>query len=95
VDLYFGVQMDERRKALAEAIRDYWVQFASTGNPNRNGFPYWPAYDSKNDQLLDLGEKIQVRTAFRKDVCDLFDKLYAPKASKYSQDANLVGKLPR
>jgi len=80
--------IDEGSRALAEAMQDYWVQFAATGNPNRKGLPYWPAYDPKRDQLLELGEKIEVKTGFRKEECDLLDKVYDAQAAKYKQQAN-------
>ena len=88
---YTGLKIDkveEGGRALAEAMQDYWVQFATTGNPNRKGLPYWPAYDPKRDQLLELGEKIQVKTGFRKERYDLLDKVYDAQAAKYKQQAN-------
>ena len=42
-------------KDVADVISDYWVQFATTGNPNREGLPYWPAYTSETRQHQIIG----------------------------------------
>jgi para-nitrobenzyl esterase len=49
---------DER---LGQAIREYWVQFAKTGNPNFHGLPEWPAYEPQKDQYLELGRSVGLR----------------------------------
>ena len=38
----------------------YWVQFAKTGNPNKEGLAEWPAYDSSKDQYIEFGEVVKV-----------------------------------
>lgn len=50
---------DDQR--LGRAIRNYWVQFAKTGNPNAADVPDWPAYNEQTDQYLDLGRTIRLR----------------------------------
>jgi para-nitrobenzyl esterase len=42
---------------LATTISTYWANFAKTGNPNGNGLPVWPAYNTTNNQVMILGEK--------------------------------------
>jgi para-nitrobenzyl esterase len=44
---------------LAKMISSYWVNFASTGNPNGRGLPEWPVYNSKYKRILVLDENIK------------------------------------
>jgi para-nitrobenzyl esterase len=48
---------DSDRK-LSEIMSSYWVNFATTGNPNGKGLPVWPNYDEKKDLALGLGDEI-------------------------------------
>jgi para-nitrobenzyl esterase len=41
-------------KAMADAVSDYWVNFAKSGNPNGAGLPVWPAYNAKDDVLMNF-----------------------------------------
>ena len=52
---------EDTDRKLSDLMSTYWVNFATTGNPNGKGLPAWPAYDAKADQLLELGDKVQVR----------------------------------
>jgi para-nitrobenzyl esterase len=48
---------DTDRK-LSDAMSSYWVNFASTGDPNGKGLPVWPVYDEKKDLALGFGDQI-------------------------------------
>ncbi|MCC5950554.1 MAG: carboxylesterase/lipase family protein [Acidimicrobiia bacterium] len=39
-------------QSLADAMADAWVAFARTGNPNHQGIPAWPAYDTHDRAVL-------------------------------------------
>ena len=39
---------------MAETISNYWVQFASTGNPNRTGLPEWKAYGIEAEYFMEF-----------------------------------------
>jgi len=42
---------------LAGILSSYWVNFAKTGNPNGDGLPEWPAYQTQNGKDMELGVK--------------------------------------
>jgi len=61
---------------LAEAMSDYWVEFAAHGDPNGAGggkWPPWPRYTAASDALLELGPQIRPRTSVKKAVYDSLD----------------------
>ena len=62
---------------VAAAMSDYWVAFASAGDPNappaRGKWPKWPKYDPKTDALLEIGPEIAPRTNFKRAVYDSLD----------------------
>lgn len=41
-------------KELARIMNTYWGNFAKTGNPNANGLPAWPLYDTQKEEILDV-----------------------------------------
>jgi para-nitrobenzyl esterase len=41
-------------KELARIMNTYWTNFAKTGNPNGNGLPNWPLYDTQKEEILDI-----------------------------------------
>jgi para-nitrobenzyl esterase len=67
---------DETDHQLADAITSYWVNFATTGNPNGEALPQWPVYTAQSDQVLELGDTIKVRSEPNKAGLDFFDSYY-------------------
>lgn len=66
---------------IANAISNYWVNFAKYGNPNGNvpndKLLKWPAYDAINNSYMELGEQMKPMTNLRKvqfDAIDQFSK---------------------
>jgi para-nitrobenzyl esterase len=66
---------------LADVISSYWVNFATTGNPNGKNLPQWPAYSAQSDQAMELGDKVAVRTGTNKAGLDFFDTYYESQRS--------------
>ena len=64
---------------LADAMSDYWVAFASGGNPNgppaRGKWPEWPLYDAKTDAYLELGPQISARRDLHRALYDSLDRV--------------------
>jgi para-nitrobenzyl esterase len=75
----FKVPFEGKHQALANTMSAYWVQFAKTGNPNKEGLPEWPAYHSTKDQYIEFGEVVKVGQGLRKEKCDLWDNFVAER----------------
>ena len=63
---------------LAEAMSDYWVAFATGGDPNgppsAGRWPRWPVYDAGTDAYLELGEVIAAKRELRRALYDSLDE---------------------
>lgn len=67
---------EDTDKKLSDAMTSYWVNFAASGNPNGASLIKWPAYTAKDDQVLEFGDKIAVRSEVNKTGLDFFDSYY-------------------
>ncbi len=65
--------MDVDRR-LADQMSSYWVNFATTGDPNGKGLPAWTAYDLNAEPYMDLGDTPQVRTHLLKAQLDFLER---------------------
>jgi para-nitrobenzyl esterase len=65
-----AVGYDKVDADLADAMIQYWVQFAKTGDPNVDGLAAWPKFDAKAQKYLELGETIAVGEGLGKERCD-------------------------
>jgi para-nitrobenzyl esterase len=63
---------------LADAMSDYWVAFAASGDPNgppnEGRRPRWPAYDARSDEYLELGAEIVAKRGLRTARYDALDE---------------------
>ncbi len=39
-------------EALSNLMRDYWINFAKSGDPNGAGLPVWPAFTDKDENVM-------------------------------------------
>ena len=46
-------------RQLADMMSSYWVNFATNGNPNGKGLPNWPAFNEKDVQVIEFGDRVQ------------------------------------
>lgn len=51
-----------------------WTRFAATGDPNGDGVPEWPAYESQADEYLEIGERVQPGNHWRTAQLDFIDR---------------------
>jgi len=65
-------------RELAQTMNTYWANFAKTGDPNGNGLPLWPAYNTQNEEILDIesdGKPVGKRDP-RKARLDVIEKAF-------------------
>ena len=41
-------------QVVTDTIQQYWLNFAKSGDPNREGLPRWPRYEPTSDLLLEI-----------------------------------------
>lgn len=44
---------------LSDAMSSYWVNFATTGDPNGKGLLKWPVYRTDGDLVMGFGDKVE------------------------------------
>lgn len=59
---------------LSEAMSNYWVNFAKTGDPNGKGLIKWTAYNQDSEPYIDFGDTVQMRNRLLKDQLDFIEK---------------------
>jgi para-nitrobenzyl esterase len=83
---------EDADKKLSDAMTSYWVNFAASGNPNGGGLAKWPAYNAKDDQALEFGDAIAVRSEINKAGLDFFDGYYQSLAESRKGGAAATAK---
>ncbi len=66
---------DSDRK-IADLMSSYWVNFATTGDPNGKNLPAWPAYQQKTDQALEFSDNAAVTSDLNKPALDFLDSYF-------------------
>jgi para-nitrobenzyl esterase len=69
-------------RQLSKTMASYWVNFATTGNPNGKGLPEWPAYSQASDSALEFGDAVKVVSGIRRERLDFMDRYFATQRAK-------------
>lgn len=80
----WGGSSEPRDVELSDLMSSYWVNFATTGNPNAPGLPIWPAFDAKNAQAMVFGTKPTARPYPNLDKVKSFDEYFAWRRGQLS-----------
>jgi len=68
---------DADRK-IANMMSSYWLNFATTGDPNGKGLAAWPAVDKKPGMTMQLGDKTgPIPVAGTKAKLSFFEQFFA------------------
>ncbi|MEW6206737.1 MAG: carboxylesterase family protein [Acidobacteriota bacterium] len=59
---------------LADMMSSYWVNFATTGDPNGKGLTKWIPYTREAEPYLDFGYAVQLRNHLLKDQLDFIER---------------------
>ena len=66
---------EQADQQLADVMSSYWVNFATTGDPNGKGLPRWTPYDSNAEPYLEFGDAPQSRNHLLKPQLDFLERL--------------------
>ena len=79
LDARWGVtEATPEDQKLAQRMNTYWANFARTGNPNGEGLPLWPLYNTQKEEILDIESdgKPVGKTDPRKARLDVIEKAF-------------------
>jgi para-nitrobenzyl esterase len=82
LDASKSMRYEAADRALSKVMSALWVRFATTGDPNGEGLPAWPAYDAKKDEHLELGDTVKTGSGLDREACDLFDAVERARHSR-------------
>ena len=71
-----GRPWEETDHQLSDIMASYWVNFATTGDPNGNGLPAWPVFDLKTERLMGFGDKVEVTPIPHRPPLDFLDAYF-------------------
>jgi para-nitrobenzyl esterase len=75
-NFFWPFPWEEADKKLSDTVSSYWVNFATTGNPNGPGLPNWLSYSLADDASIELGDQISSPAKINKAGLDFFDTYY-------------------
>jgi para-nitrobenzyl esterase len=73
LNVFSGVNWEETDVELSNAMSDYWINFAKTGNPNGSGMPEWSKFDTAPKKIMELGETVGMINNPRLEAYAFFD----------------------
>jgi len=72
-------------RKLSDEMSQYWVNFATTMDPNGKGQAAWTAYDAANEPYLELGDRVQMKQHLLKTQLDALDRAQQQQRRQTSQ----------
>ena len=72
-------------RRLSDEMSRYWVNFATSGDPNGAGLPKWTAYDPTAEPYLDLGDTVVIKNHLLKPQLDFLERVQQQPRRQTSQ----------
>jgi para-nitrobenzyl esterase len=66
-------------RQLSDRMSSYWVNFATTGDPNGQSLPKWMPYDPATEPYLELGDTVQIKHHLLKPQLDFLERAQRPR----------------
>ena len=67
---------------LTNFFKQYWVNFAKTGNPNGKGLAYWPTFDEAKPTTMQFSNGASLIMRPNREQIDFIDRCYKAKREK-------------
>ena len=68
---------------LSRMMSDYWLNFASTGDPNGEGLPLWAPYRLEEEPYMHFGDTVEPGSdGFLNREVDFFDRYFTWRRSR-------------
>jgi para-nitrobenzyl esterase len=64
-------------RQLSSAISSYWLQFATTGDPNGEKLPHWIALSSATPQAMIFGDDVKMNNIPDREQLEFWDAFYS------------------
>ena len=77
-----GDTYNEQDATLSKAMSGAWIQFAKTGDPNWPGLPSWPPFSKAQENYVEFGDRIAVKTDLRKTQIDFLSRFSASRQER-------------
>ncbi|MEL7112756.1 MAG: carboxylesterase family protein, partial [Pseudomonadota bacterium] len=74
--------LTEEDEILTAAMGEYWTNFAKTGDPNGDGLPEWPLYNSEQDLWMTFNPSIEVKQGVRAEKLDIMERTMIRKVGE-------------
>jgi len=59
---------------LAKQMSSYWVNFARSGDPNGEGLPLWPSFDTSSPGIIEFGDETVEKPLPFREQFEFFDR---------------------
>lgn len=79
---WFRPAASKENVAMSDTLMSYWVNFATTGDPNGGSLPTWPAFDGKEMKAMSFGKTVEAGPTPNLDRIKAFDAAWASERDK-------------